>query len=409
MLKIFKKCEKSLDNLYGVQEIEDLDSYDKPFLLCISSQDVFDKSVFGLIKEGARAARVRTSDELAGGFKIDEMPFDFLGVKYEYKNIKDEKYSSLLDDFIYPFLKKGKDIKKQARKINFFTYCNATNVYVRLEQGLREKLLKDGYTEGQVREIISQISVVSLASEIDVSKVQATCISFKDVNDREVFDKVSKFCSKKMERLTRNSVVDRLGNSSLVYAFYGSGDHTLKGYFNEVCTAKPSLCACVSALVENSIQNSRTDELIPIDVSMLLKKLVRFNGEFEDNDELLSRIDESIDYGSTSKYSKNEHELLTKLDKSYKKLAGTKKFLEDEKRQRQTEVEELKRDKEVLMNGIRKTCSDVAYAQIVYKNKLWQPSREPVELYGMKTDREIREEYEKMMGIVSEEEEKYTL
>jgi 3-dehydroquinate synthase len=81
MLRVFKKCEKSIDKLYGVKEIVDFENYDEPFLMCISSQDSIDKSVFGLIKEGARAARVRTSDEIAAGFKIDEMPIDFLGIK----------------------------------------------------------------------------------------------------------------------------------------------------------------------------------------------------------------------------------------------------------------------------------------------------------------------------------------
>ena len=144
MLRIFKKCEKSVNNPYGSKEIKNLDTYDQPFLLCISAQDKNDKSVFGIIKEGARAARVRTSDELAGGFKIDEMGLDFLGLKYDYSNIKDKKSNSLVDDFLYPFLKRGKDIRKQARKINILTYCNATNVYIQAEKRLRELLEKTG-------------------------------------------------------------------------------------------------------------------------------------------------------------------------------------------------------------------------------------------------------------------------
>ena len=399
MLNVYRKCEKSLDNLYGIEEIEDLESYDKPFLLCISAQDNNPKSVFGLIKEGARAARVRTSDELAGGFKIDEVPLDFLGIKYDFKNIKDKKHKSLLDNFIYPFLTKESNLKKQARKINFFTYCNATNVYVELEKGLKEKLKNDGYSEEYINEVISQISLVSIGSEIDISKVSATSVVIKDVNDREIYDKVSKICYKKMERLNRNSIVERISDNVLAYAYNGTGEHSLEEYFKDVCMCKSPLCACVSFLVENSIKNNESNELISIDQKQLLKRLVRYNGEFEDIDKLLDKIDDNIDYGSVSKYKKEEHEILCKLDKAYKKLAATKRFLDTE----QKELENERRNNGILIRGIKENCSDVAFAQIVSKNGMWKNDGHYFEkLYNLKSDREVREEYDKMMTYQDE-------
>ena len=40
MLRIYKKCEKSLDNLYGIEEITDLESYDKPFYVYLSLSNI---------------------------------------------------------------------------------------------------------------------------------------------------------------------------------------------------------------------------------------------------------------------------------------------------------------------------------------------------------------------------------
>ena len=54
MIEIYKKCEKSIDNKYGIEKIDNLDELRKPFLMCLSSTED-DNSVFGLIKEGARA------------------------------------------------------------------------------------------------------------------------------------------------------------------------------------------------------------------------------------------------------------------------------------------------------------------------------------------------------------------
>ena len=295
MIQIFRKCEKSFENPSGCEEITNFDSYDKPFMLCISSQDLIDNSVFGLIKEGARAARVRTSDELAGGFKINEVPFDFLGFKYTYDKVKSKRAETLVDKFIYPFLKRGKDIKKQARKINFFVYCDATRTYVQMENELKVRLASDGYSEEEIKDIISQISVVSIASEVDLSSVSATTFLFKDINDREVYDKTSKRCSKKIISLNRETIVDQINETVRAFAFNGSGEHSLREYLKDGSVAKPSLCALVSYLVENSIKNSNSNELIPINSRLLTSLVLKFDAEFMDEKELLDDLDISLE------------------------------------------------------------------------------------------------------------------
>ena len=51
MLSIYKKVEKSMDNLYGIVSINNVQEIDRPFLLCLSAQDNYDKSVFGIVRE----------------------------------------------------------------------------------------------------------------------------------------------------------------------------------------------------------------------------------------------------------------------------------------------------------------------------------------------------------------------
>ena len=73
MLSIYKKCEKSLSNPSGIVEITNINELSKPFLLCISTQDIIDKSIYGIMREGAQAARVCTSQEDAP-FKLSSIP-----------------------------------------------------------------------------------------------------------------------------------------------------------------------------------------------------------------------------------------------------------------------------------------------------------------------------------------------
>ena len=103
MLSIYKKVEKKDDNLYGAISISGIE-IKKPFLLCLSAQDNYNKSVFGIIQEGARAARVYTTDEIGACFKIDDFPIDFLGVKFTSDEMYKSNYDEIVDTFLYPFL-----------------------------------------------------------------------------------------------------------------------------------------------------------------------------------------------------------------------------------------------------------------------------------------------------------------
>lgn len=82
MLSIYKKVEKSSDNPSGIAQINSISELNKPFLLCLSAQDNHDNSIYGTIREGIIASRVYTSKDKGARFKIDEMPLDFLGLRY---------------------------------------------------------------------------------------------------------------------------------------------------------------------------------------------------------------------------------------------------------------------------------------------------------------------------------------
>ena len=398
MFTVYRKCEKSLDNLHGIVEVENPSELDKPFLFCLAAQESYEKSVFGVIKEGARAARVRTTDEYAGGFKIDEMPVYFLGALYKRNNIKEEREKSILDDFIYPFIKKGNNLDemiKRARMINFLTYCDATKVYVELEKRLIEKLSHDGLSDDDINKIVSQIGVVSIASEVDVSKLHANTVLFKDANDREVFDFISKTALKKMEQIGRETIIGSLKSNGNVstFVYNGEGIHELREYLKDENIVKSALCAVVSKLLENSAKNMHSDKLLPITNKELLQTIIRYNGEFRGTKEYLDKIDSEIDYDGATKYTKNEDEMLTKLEKSYKQLIKARNELESAN----NELESERKKSTTLMTGIKEKCSDVAFEQIVVKNGYWNANQNTDKIDELPTDRQIREQYEQMI------------
>ena len=121
-----------------------------------------------------------------------------------------------------------------------------------------------------------------------------------------------------MEYNSRDTYIGKTNKAhdSLFFGYNGVGEHELKEYLKDGSLVKPSLCAAVTMLVENSILNGMVDELIPITGNHLFKRVIRHNGELDDIDELLDKIDSHLMYYA-SKYTKEEGKLLSKMDKGF--------------------------------------------------------------------------------------------
>ena len=115
-----------MDNTSGFQVVLDIDMLERPFLLCISAKNNHSKSIYGIMREGAQAARLQTTQGPAARFILSEFPIDILGIRFEKDNDYQQSYTELADTFLYPFLiRKGMNLdalKRQARKMNIFTY-----------------------------------------------------------------------------------------------------------------------------------------------------------------------------------------------------------------------------------------------------------------------------------------------
>ena len=166
----------------------------------------------------------------------------------------------------------------------------------------------------------SKISLTSIASQIDISKIFATCVCFKDVNDTDVFDYYSRIAIKKMDEMNRNTFISKVksDSNSLMYLFNGKSSHELKSYFDEDNIVKSSLCATVSRFVENSIINENSDDLITISSKYILPAVIKNNSEFVSMEELLNNLDRTLNYGNIGRFTLEEHEALCEREMKLK-------------------------------------------------------------------------------------------
>ena len=347
MVHVYKLCEKSSNNPSGVIEVENPVNLKKPVLICLTPQGNVEKNTFGIITKGARAARVRTEEELAGGFKLDEMPVDFLGIRADkMENISDfmiypyltkEIINYLCDDFIYPYLTQDKSLDsiiKRARMIQFLTYCDATGIYVEFEKRIIKKLNADGFTTDDIKSVLSQIALVCFGSKIDICEVRASTVLFKDVNDTELKDKTSKEVKKIMQKNLANTYITPIGSGGNPLGFFynGSGLHDWEEYFDDISPAKCSLCAVISRLLENAFSNGFSDEFAPISPSWLRQIVRKYS--VNPRQEKMKELDLSLSYGEITRYDESQNICLTQLDFYYNQLQDLNKSSgrEDEKR-----------------------------------------------------------------------------
>lgn len=399
MLQLYRKMEKSLDNPSGFVSIQNLEELEHPFLLCLSAQDNHMKSVLGVITEGARAARVNTTDEMAAGFKIEEFPVAFLGLKFEKDDSYKESYEEIVDSLIYPFLigdgtRKVEDIKRLARKINFMTYCDGTLTYANIEKRLEEKLRNDGYLENDIKDILSQISLVAIATMVDISDLKATTACFVDVNDYEIYNRKTSRYKKLLQEKQTKSMYGVLQNSTnILYIFDGSGNHLLKAYFLDNNLVKPAISSVLTSFLQNSVDNEHTNDLLGISSNSVLEQLRIYGDETKDPASMLRDLDNSLSYDGAVKYTQEEAILRRELDISYKELQRTRMELEVSKEGSVKKDENLRS----VVDAIREYSSETTFYQILVSANMWQaPSGRDV--FQEKSDKYIRESYNQLQA-----------
>ena len=386
MITVFKKIEKNKENLLGIKEIPNVSELEKPFLLCLSAQDMVDKSVYGIVKIGAQSARVNTNEEMASGFKIDEFPVDFLGVKFK-KDKDTKKEKELLDMLIIPYLFNSEDksvdyLEKRARNINIMTYCDGTLDYIRLEKLLVEKLEQLGYSREYVERIVSQISLTAIGTIVDTSELIATTMKFVDVNDDEISnDKTYEIKKELNEKRKKSTCVKETKSNNFTYYYDGSGEHELREYLIDGVLVKPVLCSMVSYFLNKSIQNEKKSS------EDLMQLYEKFGNENLDPRKLMDYLDRSLRYNGAPKYTESEAKLRKELDESYSSLFAVSRDLVYKTKSN----DENERKVRGLVESIQEFSSETTFYQIMGKLGLWNVTGDYSQL---PSDKEIRELYE---------------
>lgn len=383
MLKLYEKIARTEENLLGIQELEKETPIigKEPCLLCISAQSMHPKSVFGIIREGMQAARIRTSQENGPGYDIKNFPSHFLGLSFQ----QDEEYKNqgveLAETYFLPILQKaGKKVevqeaKNKLRNINILTYCDGTKTYIEAEKALKERMKQLGYSNEEEEDILSQISVIAIATMQDTSKISASCTAFIDVNDTEIWTPMIVSLKESLEKDKKKISQEAISKNSSICYFNGPGHHSLKEYLKDTSLAKVPICTVVASSLNNSIYNQNAYTKIPYsqNKSFYHMTLNYYNSEGFTPEEAIELFDQSLEYETAKKITPEMMETLNMFDRICKTTVKLKK--ENETLRERVESSQEKNQK--LISTIEEIVPQDIYYEILVKGTGFQmPAKE---------------------------------
>lgn len=388
MVELYKKINKTCENPQGFVKVGRVNPFSQPCFLCLPVQTIDPKSVFGMAKVGASLARVRVRDSYNAGFDLDTMPVNFLAAKL---SDRDEDIIEFVNEYLIPLVyNDGKRLDLESacrifRNINILAYDNATLKTMKIETCLKYRLYEIGYSSEEINEILKQIAVISIASQLVQGNEKVSIVSIKDVMDRDVLVKgdLSFYNSREVDSFVHYSP------NVHAYSFRSDGSHDLKKY-----AYRDDVSACISFIVtyilNNSVQNSNSSTLIPLELGRKLDNLERILQKGLTKDEILDEIDKRLDYEGASKISREEAAIADKFDTVCNKLVEQDRKLET------IGIENQRTNRKLtdLESSIRRNCSDTTALRILLESVGWQVSKEELErIMNTPTDKELVERY----------------
>lgn len=333
MYRLYEKVPKSTENEHGLKL---LDSNENPFksspcLLSMIALTLWERDVNGALNQGMEALRLKTSHNENSGLGLDDFGGRILSIAYSEpsetnttkkgrkmsKNIGSEKELDFefTRVYLFPLIEEDNhkidviDAMRNMRNVNILTYCAATSSALRMEECLNEHMQELGYTDQEIRQILSQLCLICFATDVKlrteyVSKkeIKSTCISLGDVNDGEVG--------------VSTHIIDQVkGEGTLYYKqgyyfHYGNGEHSLKNYITQNDALSTGIANTVTKALTNSITNNEFDEFIPLTRELIiedLENIIEGLQSGKNKDELMSLVDEKINYGKNLNINEGEY------------------------------------------------------------------------------------------------------
>lgn len=278
-LKLYERVPKTIDFPRGEAEIDEGEFLlSGPVILGVSAQDDT-KSVFGVSKLCMNIAGLQIRENNPMGYNLEDFPASFCAIRLEDtdEEVKEDIMQQFYDDYLKDVVednsqkKSTEEVAKLFRNFNILGYCNGNERINDIIQTLKSNMERVGYSKDEIDFSISQIGLITLATEFDTRKIGCTVADFHEMKDTEV-------CSNFIHRET-GLVLDKnkwmegfctIDDRRAEHVLRESDEHSMKHYFEDG-TATPACLRKVLSNVLISSINASNGRFAPLTASQMME------------------------------------------------------------------------------------------------------------------------------------------
>ena len=386
-LVLYERVPRNKSYLRGEAVIEENEFLTRgPVLLCVSAQDD-PKSAFGITKFGMNVVGIQVRDFNPQGYNLDGFPAMFCSIakelsKEDGKSTDEEIFQLFYDEYLKCVIEENshkrnpEEVAKNLRNLNIIGYCDGNVRIEKIIQTLKSNMDRVGYSKGEIDFAISQIGLVTLATERDTSKIGCTVVDFHELKDQEVSSRnIHQETVDILKRTGWNEGLLIIDERRAEHILVHSDEHNMKHFFNDGTATPACLKKVVSNLIVSSI-NASKGEFVPLTVSQVVEgchELLQQAAEGKSKEELLEIVKNNTVFEGAKTLNESESDLLRELEMACDSIVN----LRYTNRSLEARNQNLERQVDTMYDAVQELTTQDTAQRICARAGLWQyPSPE---------------------------------
>ena len=339
MYTFYRKTEKSAENEFGIERIDEENPFEKPTFLSLLALNMNLRSTNGSINrilELSGGVRKPNGEE---NISPSDVPVQFVGLSYgdldegdRFKKIAssdsmvktDEDTREFVRKFIMPLISSDgqkKDINeccRNMRNINIMAFCDAIFMIKSMNDVLIEEMRNIGFNEDEINNILGQVCVFPIATEYGPMEACIKNLKFNTVFLLDIYDSFgiddedklkrifgqSKEALYELKNITDRVPEEKLNKNSIGLLVNGDKEHDLKSFIHKGIAFPSIIVKIVNAILNNSIENCSSDEFVPLErvmsetVPEIMKTFLDTEAQGISQDDMITTVLDNLKYSS---------------------------------------------------------------------------------------------------------------
>ena len=413
-LQLYERVPKNTGYPRGEAIIEEGDFLTNgPVILGVSAQDD-PKSVFGISKFCMNVVGIQIRENNPQGYNLEGFPVSFCSIKLENteengKNNEEDILQQFYEEYLKYVIednsqkKSVEEVAKRLRNLNILGYCNGNYRVEKIINTLKSNMERIGFSKQEIDYSISQIGLVTLATDYNTQEIGCTVVDFHEMKDSEVSSKyIHKETGKVLEESNLLEGFLEINNRRAEYVLIHSNEHSMKHYFEDGTATPACLKKVVSNLLISSI-NASKGNFVPLTSKQILagcKELLQESKKGKSKEQILENADKSIQYEGAKKLTQSASEIQRELEMACDSIINLKSINSHLEARNKKLNEQINK----MQNLVDEKCSENTAKTIKIEAGLWQHSseEEKQKLKNAPSDKQTIKNQQSMLKTVLE-------